>query len=50
MMKFWYVATFEKDQEVVENFLDDYESYAKGFYSGWINDRDGCLAAIILLD
>ena len=49
-MKFWYVASFEKDLEVKELFLSDYENYTRGLYSGWPNDRDGCLAAIILLD
>ena len=28
----------------------DYEDYQKGEFTGWPHDRDGRLAAIILLD
>ena len=28
----------------------DHEAYMRGEYSGWVNDRDGALAGIILLD
>ena len=31
-------------------FMTDYEKCMKGDYDGWINDRDGVLAALILLD
>ena len=50
MMKFWYVSTFEKDHLIIDNFLQDYEKLIRGDYICWEGDRDGRLAAIILLD
>ena len=35
---------------MIDNFRADYDKYLKGDYSGWTADRDGALAATILLD
>ena len=50
MMKFWFYSTPEGDAEITANFLGDHEAYMRGDYSGWIDDRDGALAVVILLD
>ena len=50
MMKFWWEGEPEKDAEITANFMGDHEAFMRGDYSGWIDDRDGALAAIILLD
>ena len=49
-MKFWFSSTPEIDAEITANFLGDHEAYMRGDYSGWMYDRDGALAAVILLD
>ena len=50
MMGFWWKGTPEKDAEITAKFMGDHEAFMRGDYSGWIHDKDGALAAIILLD
>ena len=50
MIKFWFMSTPEVDAEIVKNFMEDHTKFMNGDYSGWINDKDGALAACILLD
>ena len=33
-----------------DNFMGDYENFVIGEYSGWVNDRDGRMAAILITD
>mmetsp|Transcript_5749 Transcript_5749/g.7759 ORF Transcript_5749/g.7759 Transcript_5749/m.7759 type:complete len:97 (+) Transcript_5749:106-396(+) len=42
------IATW--DQEIKENFEGDYDKFVSGEYAGWAFDRDGRLAAVLLLD
>ena len=46
----WFGFSEEIDDEVKDNFMGDYENYTIGEYSGWVNDRDGRLAAILITD
>jgi len=48
--KKWFSFSFEVDKEARAKFMDDYESYMGGECTRWLTDRDGKLAAIILLD
>ena len=49
--KWFNITEPEKyDREIKENFMKDYENYIAGDYTGWPLDRDGRLAAILLLD
>ena len=48
--KKWFSFSLEVDRDVREKFLADYESYMKEEFEEWLNDRDGKLASIILLD
>ena len=50
MMKFWFVSTPEMDEVIKTNFLADHTAYMAGTYCDWSDDRDGALAALILLD
>ena len=50
MMGFWWKGEPQKDAEITANFMGDWEAFMRGDYSGWINDKEGALAAIILLD
>ena len=38
------------DRQTKELFEKDYDAYCLGEYTGWPHDRDGRLAAVILLD
>ena len=38
------------DKEIKDQFEADYDNYMQGEYTGWPNDRDGRLAAILLCD
>ena len=48
--KKWFSFSLDVDRDVREKFLADYESYMKNEFADWLTDRDGKLAAIILLD
>ena len=50
MMGKWFGYTQGTDDEIKQMFSSDYDKYLAGEYSGWPYDRDGKLAAIILLD
>ena len=55
-MKKWFGFGMTKEQsaeldaEIKGKFESDYDNYCSGEYSGWEHDRDGRLAAVILLD
>ena len=55
-MKRWFGVGLSKEQaadldrEIKDLFESDYNAYCAGDYSGWQHDRDGRLAAVILLD
>ena len=38
------------DADIKEKFEKDYDNYCMGEYTGWPHDRDGRLAAVLLLD
>merc|ERR1712043_64445 len=46
----WHGTGAEKELYVRVQFFGDYNRYLAGEYSSWNYDRDGRLAAIILLD
>ena len=50
MFKKHFFADEAQDQEMIELFKTDYENYLAQEYTGWPLDRDGRLAAILLLD
>ena len=50
-MAIWFGASSPTlDQKAKQLFLKDYENLRSGEYSGWICDRDGRLATVLLLD
>ena len=56
MLAFWFGFKMtpeeqaELDKEILEKFEKDYDNYLARQYTGWPHDRDGRLAAILLLD
>ena len=44
------MATPEVDNEMRDRFLDDIKKLSAGQYESWKADRDGKLAATILVD
>ncbi len=50
MFKKQFTSNPQQDQEMKELFLADYENYMAQEYTGWPLDRDGRLAAVLLLD
>ncbi|MEM7726967.1 MAG: DUF924 family protein [Cyanobacteria bacterium P01_A01_bin.45] len=48
--KFWFNKSPEFDQQITDNFLQDYHSAAAGHLNDWIKDPQKCLALILLLD
>lgn len=48
--KMWFGGLQIQDREITEKFMGDYEKYINLEYEGWKYDKDGKLAAIILLD
>ena len=52
----WYGVGLSKEEQadvdrtIKELFEKDYDEYLQGEYTGWPHDRDGRLAAVILLD
>lgn len=59
ILAFWFQETkpaqwFQKndafDAQIRTRFGSDYELAAKGIFDGWMEDADGCLALVIVLD
>ncbi|MEM7552662.1 MAG: DUF924 family protein [Cyanobacteria bacterium P01_A01_bin.84] len=48
--KFWFNKTPNFDQQIIDNFLQDYHNAAAGHLNDWIKDPQKCLALILLLD
>jgi uncharacterized protein (DUF924 family) len=48
--KRWFMSTPEFDSLIKEKFHDDIKKLASGEYEAWKADRNGKLAAIILVD
>ncbi len=46
----WYMGTPALDQTIIDRFMDDYESAARGELTGWISCPTKSLALLILLD
>eukprot|EP00347_Sterkiella_histriomuscorum_P009849 403339637 len=49
-MRKWFGSSAEMDQLITENYKEDILKFERGEYNSWITDRDGKVAAIILLD
>ena len=49
-LNIWFKFLPEGDKLIAENFKVDLLKMASGEYDSWLKDRDGKLAAIILLD
>lgn len=49
-MEVWFGFSDQIDNEIKQRFLQDYLNYVADEYSGWQYDKDGRLAAVILLD
>jgi uncharacterized protein (DUF924 family) len=48
--KRWFTSTPEFDNLIREKFVDDIKKLASGQYEAWKADKNGKLAAIILVD
>ena len=46
----WFSATSELDQEILTKYKAAWEKASSGGLDDWVNDSDGCLALVIILD
>ena len=49
-MKTWYAGGPEADKFLVDKYKSTLIALGQGKLNHWLNDRDGCLAAILLCD
>ena len=50
LMKKWFSFSVEIDEEIRQSFGEDLEKLSKNEYDDWKNDREGRIAAVILVD
>ena len=48
--KKWFCLSLQNDREIKDKFMVDYDNFMNGLCASWQFDRDGKLAAVILLD
>lgn len=46
----WFQSSADFDEDIRTRFLSDYDMALNGIYDAWLNDAQGALALIIMLD